>query len=87
MINGCKVNHFDSKIVYKLDNKTPRKYSVLLKFDDPGFNNRFHICYDYEFGKLKFPMLKSLHDFYYTEKRKKDIEYKLFVLQNLQSKL
>jgi len=87
MIDNCNVDSFDNKILYKKDNKTPRKYSVLLKFDGPGFNNRFHVCYDYEFSKLKFPMLKSSHDFYYTEKRKKDVEYKLFVLQNLQSKL
>ena len=32
-------------------------------------------------------MFKSPNDFYHTEKRKKDVEYKLFVLQNLQSKL
>ena len=87
MIDNCNVDSFDNKILYKKDNKTPRKYSVLLKFDGPGFNNRFHICYDYEFSKLKFPLFKSPHDFYYTEKRKKDVEYKLFVLQNLQSKL
>ena len=87
MIDNCNVDSFDNKILYKKDNKTPRKYSVLLKFDGPGFNNRFHVCYDYEFSKLKFPLFKSPHDFYYTEKRKKDIEYKLFVLQNLQSKL
>ena len=87
MIDSCKVDHFDSKILYKMDNKTPRHYSVLLKFDGPGFNNRFHICYDYKFSKLQFPMLKSPNDFYHTEKRKKDVEYKLFVLQNLPSKL
>ena len=87
MIDNCNVDSFDNKILYKKDNKTPRKYSVLLKFDGPGFNNRFHVCYDYEFSKLKFPLFKSPHDFYYTEKRKKDVEYKLFVLQNLQSKL
>ena len=87
MIDNCNVDSFDNKILYKKDNKTPRKYSVLLKFDGPGFNNRFHICYDYEFSKLKFPLFKSPHAFSYTEKRKKDVEYKLFVLENLSSKL
>ena len=87
MIDSCPVDSFDNKILYKKDNKTPRQYSVLLKFEGKGFNNRFHICYDYEFSKLQFPLFKSPHDFYHTEKRKKDVEYKLFVLQNLQSKL
>ena len=31
MIDNCVVDSFDNKILYK-DNKTPRKYSVLLKY-------------------------------------------------------
>ena len=87
MIDNCPVDSFNNNILYKKDNKTPRKYSILLKFEGTGFNNRFHICYDYEFSKLKFPILKSLNDFYHTEKRKNDVEYKLFMLENLESKL
>ena len=32
-----------------MDNKTPKQYSVLLKFDGPKCNNCFHICYDYNY--------------------------------------
>lgn len=87
MIDNCIVDSFDNKILYKKDNKTPRKYSILLKFDGPGFNNRFYVCYDYEFSKLKFPFLKSVSDLDCTEKRKKDIEFKLFILENIKSNL
>ena len=87
MIDNCVVDSFDNKLLYKKDNKTPRKYSVLLKFEGNGFNNRFYVCYDYEFSKLKYPYLNPINDFYNTEKRKKDIQYKLFVLENLPSKL
>tara|TARA_Y100001954_G_C15609908_1_gene502328 strand:- start:206 stop:694 length:489 start_codon:yes stop_codon:yes gene_type:complete len=83
MIDNCEVELFSNNVLYKKDNKTPRKYSVLLKFEGKGFNNRFHICYDYEFSKLKYPHQKLQNDFYYSIERKKDIEYKLYILQNL----
>lgn len=87
MIDNCIVNSFDNKVLYKKDNKTPKKYSVLLKFDGQGFNNRFYVCYDYEFGKLNFPFLKSESDLDCIEKTKKDIEFKLFLLENIKSNL
>ena len=68
MIDSCPVDSFDSKILYKMDNKTPRKYSVLLKFDGPGFNNRFYICYDYEFSKLKFSVPEFINNDYEIKK-------------------
>ena len=86
MIDNCVVDSFSNKVLYKKDNKTPRKYSILLKFDGPGFSNRFYVCYDYEFSKLKYPKQEK-NDPYYSEKRKKDIEYKLFILESLEAKL
>ena len=86
LIDNCEVESFNSRILYKKDNKTPRQYSVLLKFEGKGFNNRFYVCYDYEFSKLKYPNPHK-NDPYYTQKTKNDIEYKLFVLENLPAKL
>ena len=83
MIDNHEVESFNTNILYKKDNKTPKKYSVLLKFEGSGFNNRFHICYDYEFSKLKYTYQNLQNDFYYSIERKKDIEYKLYILQNL----
>jgi len=86
MIDGHEVKSFENIILFKKDGKTPKKYSVLLKFEGSGFNNRFHICYDYEFSKLKYPT-SQINNTYCTQKRKKDIQYKLFVLERLPSKL
>lgn len=85
MIDSCEVESFD-KMLYKKDGKTPSQYSVLLKFEGTGFNNRFYVCYDYEFSKLKYPKQEK-NDPYYSEKRKKDVEYKLFILESLEAKL
>jgi len=83
MIDNCEVKSFNNNILFKINNKIPKKYSILLKFEGLDLNNRFYICYDYEFSKLKYPSEKTLNDLNNLIERKKDIEYKLYILENL----
>lgn len=86
MINNCEVESFDDKLLVNDVTKMPKKYSILIKFKGTEFNNRFYVGYDYNFSKLKYP-LKDNKDSYYCERTKKDIEFKIFVLEKMFSKL
>ena len=59
MIDYNEVKSFGKKLLFKKDGITPKRYSILIKFDGTGFNNRFYICYDYEFSEYKYPSLQK----------------------------
>jgi hypothetical protein len=101
MIDYCEVNSFGQDLLFKKDGITPKKYSILIKFNGTGFNNRFYVCYDYQFSEFKYPSIKK-YNLNYIENIKKeienfkkeikeyiktDLEYKLFILQKIPSRL
>ena len=101
MIDYNEVKSFGKKLLFKKDGITPKRYSILIKFDGTGFNNRFYICYDYEFSEFKYSSLQK-NNLNYIENIKKeietikkelkyciikDLEFKLFLIQKFSSRL
>ena len=101
MIDYHEVKSFGKKLLFKKDGTTPKRYSILIKFNGSGFNNRFYICYDYEFSEFKYPSFKK-NNLNYIENIKKeietikkelkdciikDLEFKLFLIQKFPSRL
>ena len=65
--------------------KSMKQYSILLKIKKYG-EKSFYVCYDYKFSKFNY-LNKKDNEYDLLEKRKKEIEYKLFILKRLESKL
>ena len=71
MIDSKEVKCFD-KDLFKNNNVKNKQYSILLKLRGNEFNNRFYICYDYNF---------SSEDNINYDLEKKDLEFKIYVLK------
>lgn len=82
-INHTETSRFTNKLEFNKRINIPKSYSIFIKIK----NIDSFICYDYYFSKLKYLDPRISINTENMEKNKKDIEFKIYVLKHLNSKL
>tara|TARA_B100000401_G_C52638411_1_gene639484 strand:+ start:158 stop:634 length:477 start_codon:yes stop_codon:yes gene_type:complete len=82
-IDHKETSRFTNKLEFYKRINIPKSYSIFIKIK----NIDSYICYDYYFSKAKYHDPRISIDTENIEKNKKDIEFKIYVLKHLNSKL
>tara|TARA_B100000401_G_scaffold377332_1_gene277913 strand:+ start:395 stop:868 length:474 start_codon:yes stop_codon:yes gene_type:complete len=81
-INNNQTSKFTTELEFYTKINIPKNYSIFIKFK----NTDYYICYDYYFSKITYYDSLNSNNKENIEKTK-DLEFKVYVLQQLKSKL